>query len=79
VRNATSTGKGTLINRLAYSNLNDAKKIDHLFLAGLSRTPNSKEKNIAGVLFKTHAKDQKEALRDMWWVILNTNEFIFNH
>ncbi len=79
VRNATSTGKGTLINRLAYSNLNDAKKIDHLFMAGLSRQPNSKEKDIARVLFQTHAKDQKEALRDVWWVILNTNEFIFNH
>jgi hypothetical protein len=79
VRNATSTGKGTPINRLAYSNLNDGKKVDHLFMAGLSRKPNSQEKDIARVLYQTHAEDQKEALRDIWWVILNTNEFIFNH
>ncbi len=79
MRNATSTQKGTLIDRLAAQPGNDVNKVEHLFLAGLSRKPNGKEKDLAKAIFRARQGDTKEALRDIWWVILNTNEFIFNH
>ena len=50
-----------------------------MFVAGLTRKPKSDEKNLAKQFLKARNGDPKEALRDVWWVILNTNEFIFNH
>ena len=56
-----------------------AKCVDHLFLAGLSRKPEGKEKDLAKSMLGYRKGNAKEALKDVWWVVLNTNEFIFNH
>jgi hypothetical protein len=79
IREATSTKKGSLINRLANADMNDVKKVEQLFLAGLSRRPNGKERDMAKAIFAARSGNKLEALKDVWWVILNTNEFIFNH
>ena len=79
IREATSTKKGSLINRLANADMKDTKKVEQLFLAGLSRRPNGKERDMAKAIFAARNGNTQEALRDVWWVILNTNEFIFNH
>jgi hypothetical protein len=79
MRRATSIDKGTMIQRLANSRLNDAKKVEHLFLAGLSRQPSGQEREMAKAMLRARNGNLAEALRDIWWVILNTNEFIFNH
>jgi hypothetical protein len=79
IRQATDTKKGSLIDRLANSGKNFAKCVDELFLAGLTRKPSTKEKELAKSMLKARSGDAKEALKDVWWVVLNTNEFIFNH
>ncbi len=79
IRQATSAEKGTLIDRLANSQMPDAKLVEQLFLAGLARKPSAKERDLARSIFLARQGNTKEALRDIWWVILNTNEFIFNH
>lgn len=80
IREATATGKGGLIDQLARNSKMSAKqKIEYLFKAGLSRKPTSSELNVAKALYEARNDNLSEALTDIWWVVLNTNEFIFNH
>jgi len=80
IKNATASGKGTLLERVASnSKLRLPKKVDQLFLAGLSRRATSSEQRLATSLVRARNGNVKEGLRDLWWVILNSNEFIFNH
>ncbi len=80
IRNATATGKGSLINQIIESDsLRDREKINYLFKSGLSRAATSDEMNLARDLLAARNGDANAALQDLWWVILNSNEFIFNH
>ncbi len=79
VKRATDTKKGGMIDALVSSGGKYSKSVDHLFMTGLSRKPSGKEKDLAKKFLAARNGDMKEALRDVWWVILNTNEFIFNH
>ena len=78
IRNSTRTSKGTMINRLASMD-NYNKSVEELFIKGLSRKPTGKEKDLAKKILSSRGGDTAEALKDVWWVVLNTNEFIFNH
>jgi hypothetical protein len=53
--------------------------VEHLFLASLSRKPTGRELTaIAKIL--ANAKDKPAAaLEDIWWALLNSNEFILDH
>jgi hypothetical protein len=79
VRQAISTSKGSLIDELAGSGKSFPACVEHLFLATLSRKPNGREKSMAKSFLAARKGDAKEALKDISWVLLNTNEFIFNH
>ena len=79
IRNAISTDEGSMLYQLAYSSISEQKKIERLFLAGLSRKPNRNEQRLARLLITAHPDNPVAGLADLWWVILNTNEFIFNH
>lgn len=57
------------------------QKIDTLFLASLSRTPRAEERDRL-VLYVQRGGAQNDpaaALSDVFWVLLNTSEFLFNH
>lgn len=57
----------------------DAKIVEEVFLAALSRFPTQAEsKRLADYLAK-NKKSRDQALRDVVWAVLNTNEFLFNH
>jgi hypothetical protein len=56
-------------------------KIEALFLAALSRKPSAKEAEKFLAFVKkggTKAKERK-ALGDVFWALLNSTEFMFNH
>jgi len=77
-KNAVGADKGTFLHSVASnSRLNNAAKIDYLFAAGLSRTPTSMEIDRANSLARSQGA--MGALQDVWWAILNSNEFILNH
>jgi len=78
IRKSTAVTKGTMINRLASAG-NYNKSVEELFVKGLSRKPSGKEKALAKGILKARNDNVAEALKDVWWVMLNTNEFIFNH
>ena len=79
VRQAISSTQGSLIDKLTNSRNKYSENVNHLFLATLARKPNGKEKSMAAKFLYAQNNNQKEALKDVSWVLLNTNEFIFNH
>lgn len=79
VKVATSTGKGGFLDRVAASGGKNAAKIDALYLAALARKPSTKEVAAANKLMVDRKGDAIGALQDIWWAVLNSNEFIVNH
>ncbi len=79
VKVATSTGKGGFLDRVASSGAKNQAKIDALYMAALARKPSQKETAAANKLMQDRKGDAVGALQDVWWAVLNSNEFIINH
>ena len=79
VKSATTGSRGSMLQQLAKSNLNFQDQVDHLFKAGLSRKPKRSEFRMAQQFLSYNKGNTTQTLSDLWWVILNSNEFIFNH
>lgn len=58
--------------------LDTAGRIETLCLATLTRRPDAEESKLL-VEYVQQSADEKEALADVFWVLLNSAEFIFNH
>jgi hypothetical protein len=54
-----------------------ARRIEELFLVTLSRKPRPAE--LADLLKYTEQGDPKQAMRDIFWALLNSTEFVVNH
>ena len=79
VKEATSTGKGGFLDKIASSSLNPSQKIETLYVAALARKPSAAELKTANALLAARKGDVAGALQDVWWAVLNSNEFIINH
>jgi hypothetical protein len=79
IKQATSVGKGGFLDKVSGSSLKPPKKIDTLYMAALARPPSAKERQIASALLVARRGDLAGALQDVWWAVLNSNEFIMNH
>lgn len=79
IKSATSVAQGGLIDTIVRAPMSNAQKVETLFWKGLGRKPKAAELSLAKTLINTNGGNFAEGLRDMWWVILNTNEFIFIH
>ncbi len=79
IKQATSTGKGGFLDQVATSSMSPAQKIDVLYKSALARVPSSKERQVATALLGARKGDVVAALQDVWWAVLNSNEFIINH
>ena len=57
-----------------------AKIVEEAYLRALSRYPTLPEQDrIVKVLREAGEKNQRAAVEDMYWAILSTKEFLFNH
>ena len=79
IKQATSVKEGSVVQRVMAMSTSAKEKISTLFLAGLGRKPNNNELALAKSLISANKGDMAQGLRDLWWVILNTNEFILVH
>jgi hypothetical protein len=80
IKKAISTEKGSFLEQVALDGrLSNAAKINYLFMAALSRKPNGNETQGANELMVMRGGDAIAALQDVWWAVLNSNEFILNH
>jgi hypothetical protein len=79
IREAISTEAGSWLHGMVQNKGSVADKIQYLYIAGLGRRARPEEVNVAQQLLVARKNDVGGMLQDMWWAILNSNEFIFNH
>ncbi|MDB5312012.1 MAG: hypothetical protein JWO38_6214 [Gemmataceae bacterium] len=82
VGQATSPGRSELLTAVLEAPfLTDRGRVETIYLATLSRRPTEKEMERAvAFLDKTGTGDDaKKAVADVFWALLNSAEFVFNH
>ena len=79
MRRAVSSQHEGLLRRVVQSDLKLDEKIEHLFLAALSREPSKRELDAARKIVANNRGNDAAALEDMLWALLNSNEFILDH
>ena len=79
IREAISTESGSWLHAMTQNKGPIADKVQYLYIAGLGRKARPDEVNVAQQLLAARKNDVGGMLQDMWWAILNSNEFIFNH
>src|SRR5207245_10311596 len=81
VADQTSLQKNRTLATLAEQRTSMARKVESLYLVVLSRKPRLEESErfIEYVDAGGPAGDPKKALADVFWVLLNSPEFILNH
>ncbi len=76
VKRATTTDAGSWLGNLANANSRYPDKVSTLFTAGLARKARPDELKAAVQLLQLRQGKLDEALQDLWWAVLNSNEFI---
>ncbi len=61
-----------------YAALEDSKLIEELYLSALSRFPTAKEQETAKQ-YLAKSPNRENAVMDLVWTVLNTQEFLFQH
>ena len=80
VENAISADKGSYLNTVLTDtrNRSDAMRIQSLFVSALGRIPNGYERSRISKIMAQNP-DKLAAYQDLYWALLNSNEFIVNH
>lgn len=78
---ATDPEKGETLTAVANAPfLDDAAKVETLFLAAYARKPTAAEQEkFLSYLLREGKAGQKAQLADVFWSLLNSNEFLLNH
>jgi hypothetical protein len=82
VSDATSLSQSETLSAVAeYPFFTTPQRVEALFLAALSRPPAAKElQQFAGYVDSGGAKkNDRAALADVFWALLNSSEFVLNH
>ena len=79
MQRATGTKSGSFLHRVASSDSKPGNKINRLYIAALAREPSKRELVMANHLYTARQGDVGAALQDIWWALLNSNEFIIQH
>jgi hypothetical protein len=78
--NAKLAAKGNRIEQLLVSNTPTDPIIDEAYLSALSRLPTADERRqLSELLDKSPAKDRRPAVEDLYWSLLSSREFLFDH
>jgi hypothetical protein len=60
------------------SSATESRKVQQLFAAALGRRPTPTEMTAARRSLASHGDHPVEGLEDLWWALLNSNEFILD-
>lgn len=71
--------KAGRIERLVASNLEPAQIVAEAYLACYSRLPEEEELKLATAAFTAEGATRRSATEDVFWSLLNSAEFVFNH
>jgi len=78
-RQAISADRGTMLHMVANSKISIDQKIEHLFMASVARKPTARESQSIKAIVERNPDNETQALQDIWWALLNSNEFILDH
>ncbi|WP_419195322.1 DUF1549 domain-containing protein [Novipirellula herctigrandis] len=78
-KNATSTKTGSFLDRIQKGGRSTRERLTSLFMAAVARRPTKNEVSVAGKLYVARKNNELEMLQDMWWALINSNEFIMQH
>ena len=79
MKQATSITSTSVLGKIIKSPMPINNKIDHLFLASVARYPSANEKKLILALFAKPDISPEQIFQDIWWALLNSNEFILDH
>ena len=79
IKKAIQLQEGNTLRQVAQSDLTPVDKIHYLFQAGLARRATKDEIHAANAMFLASGGNAVQVMQDLWWAILNSNEFIMNH
>ncbi len=76
---ACSIERGSFLFESMSSPGNEAQKIQELYLAALSRNPTKPEMGKVQKMLKSYGNQKLMGYQDLFWALLNSNEFVFIH
>jgi len=77
---ATTLNKGRLGAIIDLPIWNTRRRIEELYLSAVARKPRPEElERLVKYVERGKSGDSKKALADVFWALLNSSEFIFNH
>lgn len=76
---AVSLEAGSHLSELISSSGSETSKIQQLFLSALSRPPSRVESNTMLRYLRASGGQQQAVMQDIFWALLNSNEFILVH
>jgi hypothetical protein len=75
----TSTDAAARVQRLAASAASPREIVTELYLACYTRQPTEEELAVATAGFGDDPAARRQAIEDVFWALLNSAEFVFNH
>ena len=68
------------IGGLLASGIAASALVDEIYLSCLSRFPTDREReNLTGILDQAETAEYRQVVEDIYWAILSSREFLFNH
>ncbi len=72
--------KDCCLERYLATNAPPAQIVEHAYLRAFSRYPTRQEEGrLLAVIDRTDPRERRTALQDMYWAVLSSKEFLFNH
>jgi hypothetical protein len=70
---------GNVLGKLTDRGLSHDQIVNELYVVCLSRLPTDKEKLTIKTILDSEMKDKNSVFEDVFWSLLNSREFLFNH
>ncbi len=78
--NQKLAAKGNRIEQMLAAHLSDEQIVEEAYLSALSRMPTDTEKSkLLAALSEAPAGDKRSVVEDLYWSIMSSKEFLFNH
>jgi len=78
VSDAVSVKAGSHLGEVLAGKGNEVIKINRLYMSALGRQP-TKQEQASAMAYLKRSRDPLTVYQDLFWALLNSNEFIFNH
>jgi hypothetical protein len=74
------TAKDNAITKLLAGKMDDEQLVEEAYLSTLSRLPSAKERHqILAELHQAMESERRSLVEDLYWALLSSREFLFNH